>query len=206
MLPDFVVDDKANQLFTNAVIDCQSFLKCSCSPLLTYFLYFKFSQFSTPTDTTTRNGFRSCSHPMVIPTRESAFFFCVVVVAIVITFKQVLRIATRWIIAMMQYQLCGPISVSQEKGDSGRFHVPPCSISETNSKVPVTTQIAFLLPFPTVSIWPLAESFVDMTPKTQNVFLAERWWYRIDFRHIVKIILSDVLGLWGVNSVPQAVL
>jgi hypothetical protein len=62
-------------------------------------------------------------------------------------------------------------------------------------------------PLPAISGWAKPFSLIYSRPKTIQLFWCKRKWYRIELTHVVKIILSDVLGLRGAFSAsPQAVL
>ncbi len=204
MRPDFVQHNETNETARHSVFTNHDGLSLSATNSLADFQNRLLRQFGLPIPLRASKDSLGAPFGVVAGSSwQSSFFFSVLHVHLAITFKKMRRIAARWIIAMMQNRCLRPLFTCQEKGNSRRYEVSRFTMPDVENKVPIPFLASLSLPFPTVSLRALAFTLVNVFPKPRNINIGKNGWCKIDFKHVVKAVLSDVLGLNGAFSASR---
>lgn len=125
--------------------------------------------------------------------RGASFYSRIVVVLLGRAFKEVGRVAAWGPIALVADIKGCPISRGKEKRNAMGCHraVTPQSLTERKSSV---SPVSPFYPSPTVTLWPLAGSLINVTPKTSYKFCRELRRAYISLTHDLNLL--ERFELW----------
>jgi hypothetical protein len=195
MSPNFIINNKADQLFAHAVANSQSFLKDTLVPQFPDFPYFRLSELCASTNASASDVLRMYFRPVVLARWKPPLCPSVLCVRLRVTLEQMIGTAARRVVAVMQRRWRGPSPVAQKESEPWR----PV-IMAAYCKVAITILVALALPFPTFSLWAKTRRFINVLPKAVNVVSG-----KIEVSHVLKArFFQDVVGLRSVRRVPQS--
>lgn len=179
MTPALPSNDARNQRICHSVVNGEGFL-CDISCLIC---------FSYGYDVSLRQFYRVRSRPDTKPSLVASVFNVVFIGAI----KQMIWTNTRRIVATMTSVVFRPSEIGQIKRQA-RGSISTPSVIWLEVSIPVF--IASCLPFPALTLWPLAGRPVYVDPKTLNFFGRQRGWCKIRLSHEL-ILLKQRISLWS---------
>ena len=201
MSPILSVNNERNQALRNSVLSGYRGLRTSICDSFSDDYNRIFIKFYLTATATFRNSVRLSSGPMSITCRNPIFRLSIVKIVLLGASKQVITVYTSGVIAMVKNWSRRPLIVGKKEPETASSKG---SWLITGGEPSIAPQVHRPNPLPASSFWAIAGRLVNKTPKSLNLSIRQVGWCKIDLNHIVKLILSDLVGLRGVKRVPQA--